>query len=130
MRQTKPGVRWTLFQPMAHVLQLGVRRPADPARVAGGLHAPAELMEVDHHGHTLRAAAGRRLCRPGHAEPHRRGHEDRDGEAYDEPRHARQDRQRERASRAGAAWAPARRHWSRVVLSMPSRFAVVMVARS
>ena len=38
--------------------------------------------------------------------------------------------QRERASSAGAAWAPARRHWSRVVLSMPSRFAVFMAARS
>jgi len=116
---------------MADVPELGVGRLAGTPRVAGGPDTTAQLVEVDDDRDAVRVGAGRRLRRSGHAEPHRRGHEDRDGEAYDEPgRHARQDRQRVRASRAGAACEPARRHWSRDVLSIPSFFASLNAAWS
>jgi len=106
-----------------------VRRctPCAPC-VARRLDALPQLMEVDHDGDALRGAAGGGLGRSGYAEPRRR--ENDDGEAGGVPEHDGQARQLVRASRPGAAWDVARRHWSRVVLSMPLFSAAVIAALS
>jgi hypothetical protein len=68
---------------VADIRELGGRGPAGTVEVTRSLYSHTELVEVDDDRDALRRTAGRRLCGAGYAEPRRRGHEGRDGEADD-----------------------------------------------
>ena len=87
-------------------------------------------MYVDHDRDAVGGRAGRGQRRSGHAEPRRRGQQDRGDEAYDGSRHPQPHAFADRNVSAGAACVVDLRHWSREVVVMPSCFAVVIAALS